>query len=87
MTTKLLRLVILLFLSLAVFSPAFGQRRSRGLEPYCGEGHNSKSRGGTFAGSTNSHPSGVINKKPELTTSKASTSLDYGLRCGFHRGC
>lgn len=52
MTTKLLRLLILLVLSLVVFSPAFGQRRSRGSEPYGGEGHHIESRGGTYAGST-----------------------------------
>lgn len=75
MTTKLLRLLILLVLSPVAFSPAFGQRRSRRSEPYCGEGHHIESRGGTYAASTNSHPSGVISKTRELATGTASTSL------------
>lgn len=83
MTAKLLRLLILLVLSLVVFSPAFGQRRSRGSEPYCGEGHHIESRGGTYAGSTNSHPSGVISETGELTTGTASTSLITACAASF----
>lgn len=42
-----------------------------------------KSRGGNYAGSTNSHPRGVINKTRELTPSKASPSLITGCAAGF----
>ena len=83
MTPKLLRLLILLVLSLVVFSSAFGPGRSRGSEPYCGEGHHIESRGGTYAGSTNSHPSGVISETREPTTGTASTSLITACAASF----
>lgn len=83
MNTKLLRLLILLVLSLVVLSPAFGQRRSRGPEPYCGEAHHIESRGGTYAGSRNSHPSGVISETRELTTGTAITSLIAACAASF----
>jgi len=52
---KLLKFFALVILSLALTTPAFSQKHSRGSGPYYGGGHHTKSHGGRYAGSTNSH--------------------------------
>lgn len=83
MSTRILRLLILLVLSLALSNEAFGQRCSRGSGPYRGEGYHTKCHGGSYAGSKNSHPRGAVAETRRLTTSTPTTSLTKACPTGF----
>jgi hypothetical protein len=65
MITQSLRFLAVLVLSFILMAPAFGQRHSsKGSRPYYGGGRHSKSHGGTYPRSTNSHHKGGHYRNP-----------------------